>query len=222
MAALEQATRDEGERPPLTPDAWQAEVLTGLGPAIQYVMERIGEGGDRHDAMQFFLGAQIFDPSYAKTLTPLQAHKLIDMMAVYPIFNKGGANSIIARLKKTWPAYHKNASEVAANFGNDMKNAKHRSGISTWHYRMFLRLETEVLDDKVCRYCTSGNTHCSCYEGIKVWWEACELAALVLPTSATSERVFSLSKNLFGDKQSRLLSDALEAGLMLAFNKREL
>ena len=220
LVALEQAIRDEQDRPPLTPDAWRAEVMTGLGPAIQYVMERIGEGGDRYDAMQFFLGARIFDPSYAKTLTPAQAHALIEKMAVYPIFNKGGDNSIIARLKRTWPAYHKNASEVAANFGNDMKNPKHRSGISTWHYRMFLRLESEVLNDRECRYCTSGDKHCSCYEGLKVLWEACELAALVLPSSGTVERVFSLLNNLFSDKQCKLLEDAIKLGLMLTFNKR--
>ena len=63
--------------------------------------------------------------------------------------------------------------------------------------------------------------HCSCYNDAKVWWEACEMAALVLPSSGTSERVFSMLSNMFGDKQASLLSDALKLGLMLAFNKRE-
>jgi len=198
-----------------------AEVMTGLGPAIQYVMDRITEGGDRYDAMQFYLGARIFDPSYAKTLTQLQAYELIDKMSVYPIFTKGGENSIICRLKKTWSAYHKNANEARANFGKDMTKGKDRAGISTWHYRMSLRLERELMDDSQCRYCTSGKKHCSCYNDAKVWWEACEMAALVLPTSGTSERVFSLLNSMFSDKQSKVLSDALGLGLMLSFNKRE-
>ena len=221
VAALEQALRDEADRPPLTPDEWKAEVMTGLLPAIEYIMVRISEGGDRYDAMQFYFGARIFDPSYAKTLSRAQAFALIDKMSVYPIFNKGGDNSIINRLKKTWSAYHKNASEVQAKFGNNMREGKDKAGISTWHYKMFLRLDTEVLDDAQCRYCTSGNKHCGCYNDIKVWWEACELAALVLPSSGTSERVFSMLSNMFGDKQGSLLSDALQLGLMLAFNKRE-
>lgn len=123
--------------------------MTGLGPEIQYVLERISEGGDRYDAIQFCFGARIFDPKCEKTLTTSQAHALINKMATYPIFNKGGANSIIARLKRTCPAYHKSVSQVAANFGNDMRNTKHRSRISEWKYRMSLCLETEVLNDSV-------------------------------------------------------------------------
>ena len=72
--------------------------------------------------MQFFFGARIFDPKCAKTLTTAQSRVLINKMATYPIFNEGGANSIIARLKRTWPAYHKSVSEVATNFGNGMRN----------------------------------------------------------------------------------------------------
>ena len=89
-----------------------------------------------------------------------------------------------------FPAYHKNASFVSANFGKDKKCGKDNCGITTWHYRMFLRLEYEVVEGKLCRYCTSGIKHCSCYEELKVWWEACELTGLVLPSSGTSERVF--------------------------------
>ena len=48
---------------------------------------------------------------------------------------------------------------------------------------------------------------------LRVWWEACQLAALVLPWSATAERVFSLTKNLFGEQQTRFLSDAIRLGI---------
>ena len=63
--------------------------------------------------------------------------------------------------------------------------------------------------------CTKPNK-----DNLKVWWEACELAALVLPSSGTEEHVFLLVNLLFSDQQSRLLSDAIRLGLFLAFNKR--
>ena len=63
---------------------------------------------------------------------------------------------------------------------------------------------------------------CGCYDDLKVWWEACELAAIVLPSSGTAERVFSFAKNLFSDYQNGLLTDALKFSLFLAFNKRTL
>ena len=40
-AALEEDTEKESDCPPLTKDEWQAEVLTGLAPAIQYMFEAI-------------------------------------------------------------------------------------------------------------------------------------------------------------------------------------
>ena len=220
-AALEKAVLDESNRPPLTKDEWQAVILTGLAPVIQYMFERINPGGDCNKVMEFFRGARIFDPSYAKTLDRQQAFQLIDKLQHLPAFMVGGQNSIIARLKKSWPAYRKNASEVMGKFGKDMKSGKDRSGITTWHYRMNLRIDAEKCDDDHCRYCARGNKNCDCYEGLKVWWEACGLAVLVVPSSAMVERVFSLVSNLFNAKQLHFLSDALELALFLAFNKRE-
>ena len=89
-AALEEAIVKESDRPPLTKDEWQVEVLTGLAPAIQYVFEWINPGGDRHDIMEFFRGARIFDPSHAKTLNGKEAFDLIDKMSRYPIYREGG------------------------------------------------------------------------------------------------------------------------------------
>ena len=59
-------------------------------------------------------------------------------------------------------------------------------------------------------------------EGLKVWWEACEIAALVLLSSGTVERVFSLVDNMFGDKQGKMLENVIKLRLVLAFNKRSL
>jgi len=53
-----------------------------------------------------------------------------------------------------------------------------------------------------------------------MWWEACELAALVLPSSATAERVFSLSKFMFNDLQNGGLSDWIRLSLLLSYNRK--
>ena len=115
----------------------------------------------------------------------------------------------------------KEFTEVMSKFSKDMESDKDRSGITTWHYRMNLCIDPEVCYDDHCRYCANRDRYCDCYEGLKVWWEACELAALVVPSSAMVEFVFTLVNHLFSAKQSHLLSDALQLGLFLGFNKRE-
>ena len=56
--------------------------------------------------------------------------------------------------------------------------------------------------------------------GTATWWEAAQLAALVMPSSGAAERVFSLLNNLFSDQQSKTLTDAIFLSLYLAYNKR--
>jgi len=42
----------------------------------------------------------------------------------------------------------------------------------------------------------------------------------VLPSSGTAERVFSLTKMLFSDRQEGLLFDAMKVSMFTAYNKR--
>ena len=89
---------------------------------------------------------------------------------------------------------------------------------------VYFRSDEQALDDTACRYCasTKKESDCGCYDELKVWWEACELAALVLPSSGTAERVFSFAKNLFSDYQNGLLTDALSSSLYFLLSIREL
>ena len=219
---LDKVIESQAKQPPRSKEEWEAHIHSGLCPAFEYLFKRLVADGDRHNIVEFFRGARIFDPSYAKTLSRTQAFELIDKMAHYHVFNQGGEQSIISRLKKNWSAYHKNACGTFADFGKTLGGKEDSSAITTWHYRMFLRVDVEEAGDNFCRYCPINRRAqgCACYEGLKVWWEACELAALVLPSSGTIERVFSLTKSLFNDQQSHLLSDALTLGLMLSYNKR--
>ena len=99
---------------------------------------------------------------------------------------------------------------INSNQTSNLSNTAHyyylaaKSRITTWHYRWHLRLKEETRDSTYM-----------------VWYEACKLAALILPSSATSERVFSMSSFLFGDKQYHTLTDILRLSLYLAFNKRD-
>ena len=48
----------------------------------------------------------------------------------------------------------------------------------------------------------------------------CDIVFAISPNSASSERVFALLKNLFGDDAMSALADYVQAGLMLNYNKR--
>ena len=50
------------------------------------------------------------------------------------------------------------------------------------------------------------------------WCTAFELVLLVQPSSAATERVFSLLKNSFSQSQSSSLEDYIETSLMLQYN----
>ena len=52
------------------------------------------------------------------------------------------------------------------------------------------------------------------------WASAARKVVLVQPSSAASERVFSLLNSTFGDQHDNTLQDYLEASLMLQYNKR--
>ena len=51
-------------------------------------------------------------------------------------------------------------------------------------------------------------------------WEVAQIAALVQPSSAAAERVFSKYRNLFNHSQNRLLFDEKRLAVMLAVNER--
>ena len=102
LAALEAAVQSQANRPPLTKKGWEAHIFSGLCPAYEYLFVRLHEGGYRYESMEFFRGARIFNPSYAKNLNRQQAFELIDKLHHYHILNVGEENFIISRLKKGW------------------------------------------------------------------------------------------------------------------------
>lgn len=53
------------------------------------------------------------------------------------------------------------------------------------------------------------------------WRKAAKIAFAIPPTSAASERVFSLLEAMFGKDQDRSLGDLIQGALMLRYNKRK-
>ena len=53
------------------------------------------------------------------------------------------------------------------------------------------------------------------------WQEAVKKLVLVQPSSAASERVFSMLTSCFGDQQTHALEETVEASIMLRYNKRK-
>ena len=198
-AALDQVIDSQAKRPPLYKKEQDDHIYSGLCPTFDYFFSRIVSRplGDRFKAIEFFCGFRIFDPYHSKYLSRAEAFELIEKLAHYPVFNVGGEKIIIARLTHGWNAYHTNACGVVDNFGKTNDGMNNHAVITTWHYMLFLCIECEKGDDTCCRYCPNKHKECACYNGLKVWWEACEHAALVLPLSGSAEPVFSLSKSFF-------------------------
>ena len=53
------------------------------------------------------------------------------------------------------------------------------------------------------------------------WRKVAKIVFAIPPTSAASERVFSLLQAMFGKDQDASLSDLIQAALVLRYNKRQ-
>ena len=218
IAALEKEAEAQAVNFLLTPDDWMAHVIAGIAPAIEYFLSRVDQpGGDRYDLCQFYEGAEIFDPTFAKSLNRPEAMELIEKLRKYPVLNQEGDN-VVDGLKKGWRAYQDNASKVVGSL-----DSSDEAAILSWHYQLFLRLDDEQDDDtnaRKCRYCYNRSNNCTCNKYLRHWWRAAQLVALVQPSSAMVERVFSVAKHLFGEQQSSTLTDAIRLALFLSVNER--
>ena len=63
---------------------------------------------------------------------------------------------------------------------------------------------------------------CKCAKALGTWWEVVSLLALVQPSSAAAERVFSRLKAFFNHLQEHTLADVIRISLFLAVNERVL
>ena len=207
---------EQAKRPPLTREEWFVHIKSGIQPSIDYVLSRFSQGGDRFQQVELYRAARLFDPVYAKQLTTGEAESLIDKLRHYPPLD---SQVIIAQLKATWRHYRARAFLV---------NAK-KVDVVQWHYDFYLELQyssTEKLDLSAdCNFCSrvvATGLLCNCIKSMMIWWEVTSLLALILPSSGSSERVFSLLKHFWSDQQTTALSDVIRASLYLAVNKRKL
>ena len=162
--------------------------------------------GDRYAITQLLFGAQIFVPSVAKGMSLTDAKPLLAQLRHYPVLNK---DSVIDGLLDGWAAYQYYLAKEPVKKDED---------VLKWHYdhRKGRPCPTPL---PACRYCKCS-TKCKCMAGLQMWWEVASLLALVQPSSAAAERVFSVLKAFWSHLQTNSLADAIRMSLFLACNKR--
>lgn len=148
-----------------------------------------------------------------------KAHALLDELKKVPALND---DDLIRSLRSTFVFYKNEAKKCNSKPGSVLQ----------WHYdlMMGLREKREVdLQREQCIFCKCSldnhrghASHCKCHQKLDGWWNSCKVLVLLQPSSAASERVFSLLKNYWGDQQYRAYSDIIFLSLALCFNKRSL
>ncbi|KAL7531229.1 hypothetical protein ACHAWF_003680, partial [Thalassiosira exigua] len=124
----------QSKRPPLTVEEW-------LTLCLVYYMSV--NHTDRKVLLEFYRGARIFNPFYAKTISCDKAMELTENLRHFQAMD-GGQNPLIDLLKDGWKAYQMNAMYVKKKFDFE----KDGSGILTWHYRIYLRIDEDRAEDK--------------------------------------------------------------------------
>jgi hypothetical protein len=202
-AAIAAAAEAQARNPPLTKEEWIKHIQSGILPAIHYLKERLEEGGDRYETVEFYRGARIFDSLVAKNLSSRQANKLIDKMK----HMKSIKEETLDHMKQTFKVCKARTQAVSSDFD-----------ILQWHCNWFWFITDSFVDGHECKYCRDKS--CFCETKYKSWFDAILLVVLVQPSSAVAERVFSLVSSLFNDQQERMMSDIIKASLYLRYNKR--
>jgi hypothetical protein len=113
-----------------------------LKPDITYLLKRFNPGGDWYIAVDFYCGALVFDPVYAKTLTNAEAHCLIDKIRHFH------QDELIRALKLGFISYKTYALQVAKQIFHVLQ----------WHYDLHEHLEADEDEDRIernHRYCKS-------------------------------------------------------------------
>ena len=62
LAARERASDFQADRPPVSKEEWEAHIYSGLCPALDYLFERLAEGGDRYEMKELFAGQGFLTP----------------------------------------------------------------------------------------------------------------------------------------------------------------
>ena len=216
-AALEEEARLHTEYLPQTKEEWKEHIKKGIKPAIDYFFVQMNGGGERSDAVALYRAARVFNPLYASNITIEDAHASIENLRIVPALDD---DEIIRHLKSSFASYKSEAAKILQKPGSVLQ----------WHYSLFTELESNRIADMKsgkCRYCrcqlnNPATSWCNCSRRMKCWWNTCKVLALLQTSSAASERVFSLLKNFWGDKQNRTLGDVIFLSLALKFNKRSI
>ena len=96
----------------------------------------------------------------------------------------------------------------------DMKRELHLYLAAAKSAPIFDKSDVEAFTDSVLTWWrTNGKT-------FPAWALAAKVAFVISPNSAMCERVFAMLKCMFGEGQMRILSDIIQAAIMLRYNRR--
>jgi hypothetical protein len=187
----------------------------GLERSIRYALDRFSEGGDLYQQVLVYPAARLFNPENKNTQTGKGLCSYREFASISPL-NK---DSIFESLIASWHIYKARARLVIMGKEVAMK-------ILHWHYNCWLenhKYVTETLQHEGCPYCQHAECNsCSCSKDMMCWWETALILALIIPSRAPAERVFSILNRMWTDLQTHALSNIIRTSMFLACNKRSL
>ena len=194
---------------PMDVAAWRAIVDPPLLKAYSYFWAHTGPGGDRHDMVKLILAASIFDPAHARTLSRTAANDAIEDLRILDRLND---DAIMKDMKDGFPAAKYYAHRALCETTNV---------VQWWHDHRHVLPDDRRVPGTTCKFCGAAGA-CRCETAFESWWNTVQVLALVQPSSAGAERVFSRLKLFWDHLQTRTLTDCIAASLFLCTNKREL
>jgi hypothetical protein len=144
--ASEREVQRQSDNPPLNEADWNSHIAKYLLPVVRYIFTRFQEGGDRYEAVAFYRGARVFNPTFAKTISLVAANHRIEKLKHCPCLNKP---EIIQALKSSFKVIKEAADKVISS-GFD---------VLQWHLDLNTRLKKEIEEDarvQKCRHCKSN------------------------------------------------------------------
>ena len=194
---------------PIDSAAWHSVIDPPIKASWEYFWLRCDDGGDRSVLVKLLFAGSLFHPMFVKNENHQDACLAFEDLRSYDPLNN---DEMIQGLKDGFSAYKYYARRVARN---DID-------VLQWCYD-----HRHVHDDDIhvpgqddCKFCGMRGC-CKCADGLPFFWKALELLALIQPSSAAAERVFSLLKAFWNHLQTSSLSDAIVASLYMALNGRK-
>ena len=186
--------------------------MSCIQPGYDYFENRFEVGGNARvnftAQRSTFEGAALFHPHTVQGMATHTAMAKIDKLATFPAIVNAFDRTGIQRYTHTIS----HTSKVRLLFCHVRCVHRLKDDYAVYHAVAVLATDPDL--DVLAWYKRNQNK-------IGVWAECFKLVALICPSSAAAERVFSMMRRTFGDQQTASLMDLVETSLMLQYNNRK-